>query len=169
MHLIHIPNLQCWHIVDDRGAKIEQHARESLARRRFAILNRGEKQMIAVSVEAIQEKMSGTEETPEENATGAQETHHCAEEGMSHTDTPEEQQESPESAQEAQESAGDDLLDERAGDLVRQIRSGMYDHLLVDLLQREEIGAARKTVLNALEERIAGETESAEEAEASNE
>ena len=133
MKLKHIPGLATWHIVTDRGVLVEQHANAELAQRRFEHLNQAAQKTIEVSqtqiVDAIDAAISDAEEHPEE-ATG---------------------EDIPEMADAERES--DDVLDQSAGQLVRQIKNGAFDNELLDLLAREEQGAARKTVLTALEAR----------------
>lgn len=133
MKLKHIPGLATWHIVTDRGVLIEQHANQTLAEARFEKLNQNAQKTIDVSqtqiVDAIEATLSDAEAQPEESAG----------------------QDIPEMADAEREAA--DVLDQSAGKLLRLIRNGAFDDELSELLAREEQGAARKTVIAALESR----------------
>tara|TARA_R110000824_G_scaffold78962_7_gene199077 strand:- start:426 stop:833 length:408 start_codon:yes stop_codon:yes gene_type:complete len=134
MKLKQVHGLSCWHIVTDRGVLVEQHANKELAHRRFEKLNQNAERTIEVSqtqiVDAIKDRMSNAEENPEPAS-----------------------EETPEIIEPDQQA--EDVLDQSAGHLVREIKNGAFDSDLVDLLAREEQGAARKTVIAAIEGRQA--------------
>lgn len=136
MKLKHIPGLATWHIVTDRGVLIEQHANQTLAEARFEKLNQNAQKTIDVSqtqiVDAIKATLSDAEENPKES---------ISEDLPETTDA------------EMNPETESDVLDQSAGQLVRLIKNGAFDDELSELLAREEQGAARKTVIAALEAR----------------